>query len=77
LKGREADLWQRDVQGKTPAEMVAALEAKSFRGISIDRRGYADRAAELEGRLQGLLGVKPIVSGDEQMSFFALNQAER
>lgn len=75
MRGREADLWQREVQGKPPAELVAALKAKGFRGLYIDRRGYADRAVMLEAALQSLLGAAPIVSEDEHLSFFALDSA--
>ena len=77
MKGRETDLWQRAVQGKPPAELLAALEAKGFRGIYIDRRGYFDRAAGLEAELASLLGAKPMVSGDEQMAFFKLDRIRR
>ena len=73
MRGREADLWQREVQNKPPAELIAALKAKGFRGIYIDRRGYADRAVMLEVALQSLLGTAPIVSDDGQMSFFVLD----
>jgi len=72
MKGRQPDLWQRAVQGKPPAELLAAIEAKGFRGIVIDRRGYFDRAAGLEAELASLLHAKPMVSGDEQMAFFKL-----
>ena len=45
---------------------------KGFDGIYIDRFGYPDRAAELEGELGELLEVEPLVSPDEHKSFFSL-----
>jgi phosphoglycerol transferase len=77
MKGREVDLWQREVQAKPAGELVSALAAKGFRGIYIDRQGYADRGAELESRLEALLGAPPLKSGDDRLSFFALGAARR
>ncbi|HUY90028.1 MAG TPA: hypothetical protein VMV10_14930 [Pirellulales bacterium] len=77
MKGRDADLWQRDVQAQPTAELIEALAEKGFRGIYIDRRGYADRAAMLEAELASLLGAAPTVSGDEQMSFYRLGKSSR
>lgn len=77
MRGREADLWQREVQGKPPAELVAALKAKGFRGVYIDRRGYADRAVMLEAALQSLFGAAPVVSEDGHMSFYRLGGSSK
>lgn len=77
MKGRQVDLWQREVQARPADELVAAIAAKGFRGLCIDRRGYADRAADLEERLQALLGAPPLVSGDDRMSFFSLGTTRR
>ena len=77
MKGREDDLWQREVQAKPAGKLVAALAAKGFGGIYIDRQGYADRGAELEQKLEALLGAPPLRSGDDRLSFFALGAARR
>lgn len=46
-KGRPGDAWQREVEELPPAEIVAHLERYGFSAIYIDRKGYADRGAEL------------------------------
>jgi len=72
MKGRAEDLWQRELAARPIEEQVRAIAAKGFRGIYIDRHGFADRAAELESGLSGLLGSAPIVSGNQRMAFFKL-----
>jgi len=45
---------------------------KGYDGIYIDRFGYPDRAAELEGELGELLKVEQLASPDRRRSFFSL-----
>ncbi|HUY35993.1 MAG TPA: hypothetical protein VMV69_24860 [Pirellulales bacterium] len=72
MKGRAEDLWQRELASRPLDEQVRAIAAKGFRGIYIDRHGFADQAAELESGLSRLLGAQLIESGDRRMSFFQL-----
>jgi hypothetical protein len=46
MKGREADLWQREVACESPAEMLPRLVARGFDGLLIDRRGYSPAEAD-------------------------------
>lgn len=74
MKGREGDLWQKMVSEKPPEEFLRILAFSGFSGISIDRRGYADKGADLERQLGVLLGRKPLVSSGERYAFFPLGE---
>jgi hypothetical protein len=72
MKGRGPSRWQALVASMPPREMAETLAFAGFRGIWVDRQGYADTAAALafEGGLGRVLGVTPIVSGNQRFSFF-------
>jgi phosphoglycerol transferase len=72
VKGREIDRWQRELNETPLEEQLSQLVEHDFRGIAVDRAGYADRGAEIEARLSELLNQEPLVSADERLSFFAL-----
>lgn len=72
IKGRPTDKWQRELADLPIALQVSRLTERGFRGIAIDRAGYADRAAKIEACLGQLLGQQPLVSADERLSFFSL-----
>jgi hypothetical protein len=75
VKGRPED-WAEALVGRPLATVVPSVAAVGFEGIFIDRAGYTDRGAQLEGELGPLLGVKPIVSADGRHSFFDLRPYE-
>lgn len=71
IKGRQADQWNKDVSETEPEEMIAILKDAGFNGIYIDRRAYAGPELNaLEATLQQLIGHAPIVSRNENLSFF-------
>jgi len=72
VTGRPDADWQADLLNKPTEELVDTIIAKGFDGLYIDRRGYPDRAAQLEGELGELLKVEPVVSPDGERSFFSL-----
>jgi len=74
MRGREVDRWREGVIGQPLPQMVRALVDTGFRGLVVDRAGYADHAAELEPELTRLLGVEPVVSRgrDCRYSFYDL-----
>jgi phosphoglycerol transferase len=74
LKGRPGDLWQRNLVTKPIDEVLETLAIAGFNGLYIDRYGYPDRAEDLEAKLQKLLGVPPLVSPNERLSFFDLQE---
>ncbi|MBF0496840.1 MAG: hypothetical protein HQK58_09765 [Deltaproteobacteria bacterium] len=50
-KGRQSDIWQREVAKLPPKEMASALENYGFSAIYINRKGYLDLGRELLNRL--------------------------
>src|SRR5204863_6876774 len=48
-----------------------------FKGIYVDRFGYADRGKELENRLQAILQEDPIISENQRLVFYDLSDFER
>jgi phosphoglycerol transferase len=71
VKGRN------DPNAALAAEPVPSLvrdaAAAGFAGIYVDRFGYADQAAKLEGELATALGTKPLVSENGRLAFFELS----
>jgi phosphoglycerol transferase len=74
MGGREGDLWQQKVAALPLPEQLQAVAEAGFQGIQVARRGYADAGKEIEQQLREQLGVEPIVSDDQQDSFFPLHQ---
>ena len=72
----EAEAWQRQVESKPPADFVAAIASAGFKGVSVDRSGYADEGAALERKLAFLLKIRPIVSDDKRRSFFGFSGSQ-
>jgi len=72
VRGRPDADWQADLADKPTEDLVDTIIAKGFDGLYIERKGYPDRAAELEGELGELLEVEPVVSPDGHKSFFSL-----
>jgi phosphoglycerol transferase len=72
VKGRPNADWQADLADKPAEDLVATAIAKGFDGIYIDRFGYPERDAKLEGELGELLEVEPVVSADGRKSLYSL-----
>jgi hypothetical protein len=53
-------------------QMVRDVAAAGYEGIYVDRFGYADNAAKLEGELVAATGEQPLVSPNGRLSFFEL-----
>lgn len=77
VRGREGDRWQRQVAALPVDEMLDTLCLAGFRGLWLDRRGYADRGAQTESGVSRALGASPLVSADGRCSFFDLGKRER
>ncbi len=72
MRGRADDIWTSSVSAEKPARIVDELGVVGFGGILIDRNGYADRGAALEGALAHILEEQPYVNPSQEMSFFNL-----
>jgi hypothetical protein len=44
VKGRTREAWQGQVAGLSPEQLIKALEAYGFAGLTLNRKGYEDRA---------------------------------
>ncbi len=77
MRGRGSDAWVQDVSGREPDSMAERVSDAGFGGILIDRDGYTDRATALERSLQMLLGVAPLVSEAQNLSFYSLLEYNR
>jgi phosphoglycerol transferase len=72
MKGREADTWQKQLQDRPLDFLVKTLVMHGFAGIYLDRNGYAHDGSQIEAELSALIGIEPLVSASERMSFFNL-----
>ncbi len=73
MKGRPHGDWVQRLAELPLAEGLSYYAAAGFRGIWVDRRGYADQGNEIDAELRRLLpGVTPIQSADTQLRFYSL-----
>ncbi len=70
MKGRPASEWQKELAALPPAEMVQRLREAGFRGVYVDRFGYADHGAALEAELTRLLGPPRAESPNRRLVYF-------
>jgi phosphoglycerol transferase len=74
MHGRPEDRWRVWLAEQSLEDMVQDLVWAGFRGIYLDRQGYADLGAKVEPELSRLLGVSPMVSTHQRLSFFDLTR---
>jgi phosphoglycerol transferase len=69
MKSRDTDIWQRQTLSLPVDESLQVLRKNGFRGIYLDRRGFADHSTEnfLNNKLPG-----KIISDDAHLVFFPL-----
>jgi phosphoglycerol transferase len=72
VQGRATAAWQERVAALPVEEMIRELRSTGFRGLSIDRAGYPDHAAELEADLTRLLGAARLESGNGRLVYYDL-----
>ena len=72
MKGREGDLWLKDISARPTEEMLEIIGFAGFSGIYLDRLGFEDKAVTLESKLSELLGIAPIESRNGRLLFFNL-----
>lgn len=73
MKGREGDLFFRQLSVEPLAQQVGVVREKGFSGIWIDRRGYVDHGKAVESELTRVLGKPPaLISPNGNQSFFTL-----
>jgi phosphoglycerol transferase len=72
MKGREGDLWQKEVAAKPTKEFVETIALAGFSGIYLDRFGYSDNGTDMEKKLYQITGNKLVVSRDNRLVFFSM-----
>jgi phosphoglycerol transferase len=80
MKGRPAGLRQAALAKRPLTEYLPELADAGFRGIYLDRAGYADNGVAVEAELSRLLGAEPQVGQMGRQVFFDLTgyvQAQR
>jgi phosphoglycerol transferase len=77
MRGRPVDTWIERVTSLPPAEMVRAASDAGFDGIVINRWGYADKGAKIEGALREVLGPDAAGATAPVFSFFSLVEYNR
>ena len=70
MKGRDGDLWLKEISGKPAEQLVRELADAGFQGVYINRNGYQDGGAEIEQQLAAELHVIPIVNEDGTLAFY-------
>ena len=76
MKGRPAD-WSAGLADATPDEIALQAAVAGFAGIWVDRNGYADKGAAMEGTLERLTTTEPIVSPDARFAFYDIRDYTR
>jgi phosphoglycerol transferase len=71
IRGRN-DQWTQEVAGLPLADLLKQIEAVGFGGVLVDRAGYDDTGAAIEGALRTRLGPSPLVSGNGRLAFYPL-----
>jgi phosphoglycerol transferase len=73
LKGREGDLWQRQLTYQTPERTAETLAYAGFVGVFLDRFGYPGGDGDaVAARLAAAVAVEPTVSEDGRYVFLDL-----
>lgn len=72
VHGRGTDPWYRRTAAAGPSRMIDEVRAKGFAAILIDRRGYEDRATELESGLRPTCGPPALESPDGRWVLFEI-----
>jgi hypothetical protein len=73
LTGENGD-WGRDAARLAPEALLRRLALAGFSGIWLDRFGYADSGAAIEGAITALTGTVPIISPDGRYAFMDIQE---
>jgi phosphoglycerol transferase len=77
MKGRDGDLFYRELAGLEMSKQLPILRNLGFAGIYVDRRGYPDQGRQIVAELTGLLGGGPFLKRDDDgIVFFRLPGAK-
>jgi phosphoglycerol transferase len=73
MKGRVPD-WQARIDTLGTEAQLRAIALMGFDGLYVDRFGFADNGAVLESEVEAATGIEPIVSSDNRLAFFNIEE---
>lgn len=65
MKGREGDLFYRNLETQPATVQLEALRRFGFDAVYIDKRGYVDQGAEVIGEWKHALGTPPAMTRED------------
>jgi phosphoglycerol transferase len=71
MRGRPAD-WAAKFKDASMDDLLSELRRRGFRGVEVDRFGYADNGAAVEEQMRRASGREPIVSPNGRLVFYRL-----
>jgi hypothetical protein len=74
MKGRDAGRRQAALAKRPLSQSLPGLAAAGFRGVYLDRAGFADNGVAAEAELSHLLSVEPLVSQTGRQVFFDMTE---
>lgn len=72
MKGRSTDIWQQKLAKKSSKDFLETIALAGFKGVYIDRFGYADNGAAIEAKFRKRLKTKPLERKDKRLVFFSI-----
>ena len=72
MRGRPVAAWQAQVSELPAPKFLESIILAGFSGLYIDRNGYEDHGKLIETQIGSLLGIKPLVSENNELAFFDL-----
>ena len=72
-RGREGDLWQKQIATKSPEELIKIIISTGFGGLWLDRFGYTDNGVQMVSEFNSVIGYSPIESKDQRYVFWDLS----
>jgi phosphoglycerol transferase len=72
MLARPTSNWLHEVSSLPTVDFINRIYDKGFRGVYIDRFGYADNGESIESQIQEIVKTKPIYSDDGRRVFFPL-----
>lgn len=72
MRGRPPDDRFAPLAAAPVSELLPIVSAVGFRGVWVDRLGYADHGVQVESELARLAGPAELVSGNERFAFYDL-----
>lgn len=74
MNGNPVSNWQYQVGLGHDRTMLDQILYAGFTGLHIDRNGYADHGAQIEGKFNRLLKKSPLISADQRYAFYDLRE---